>query len=120
MSVFLDQAVFMRACDQTVGTKNNLQFELYLDLIREELGELEEACRSEDDVARLDALIDIMVVTVGAIHSMGANGESAWNEVMASNFAKIDRETGKVIKRADGKVLKPEGWRAPDLAKFVR
>lgn len=120
MSVFLDQAAFMKACDQTVGTKNDQQFRLYLDLIREELGELEEACRNDDDLGRLDALIDIMVVTVGALHSLGANSEGAWNEVMNTNFAKIDRVTGKVIKRADGKVLKPEGWRPPDLGKFLR
>jgi hypothetical protein len=43
----------------------------------------------------------------------------AWKEVMDTNFAKINPETGKVIKREDGKVLKPEGWKAPELAKFV-
>lgn len=117
MSVFLDQAAFMRACDQTVGTKNPKQFELYCDLIQEEVDELVTA---QDDVARLDALIDILVVTVGAIHSMGANGDGAWNEVMHTNFAKIDKATGKVVKREDGKVLKPEGWQPPDLARFVR
>ena len=120
MSVFLDQAAFMKACDQTVGIKNPRQFELYVNLIREELGELEEASAADDDVAKLDALIDILVVTVGAIHSMGANGDGAWNEVMHTNFAKIDRATGKVIKREDGKVLKPEGWRPPDLTRFVK
>jgi hypothetical protein len=38
---------------------------------------------------------------------------------MKTNFAKIDFETGKVRKREDGKVLKPEGWKAPQLAQFV-
>ena len=120
MSVFLDQAAFMKACDQTVGIKNPQQFELYVDLIREELDELMEAGAADDDVARLDALIDIMVVTVGAIHSLGANGNGAWNEVMHTNFAKIDRVTGKVRKREDGKVLKPEGWQPPNLKKFIK
>ena len=41
-------------------------------------------------------------------------------EVMDTNFAKIDSETGKVRKREDGKVLKPEGWKAPELAQFVK
>jgi predicted HAD superfamily Cof-like phosphohydrolase len=31
-------------------------------------------------------------------------------------MAKVDPATGKVIKRADGKVLKPEGWTPPDVA----
>jgi predicted HAD superfamily Cof-like phosphohydrolase len=38
---------------------------------------------------------------------------------MRTNFAKIDPVTGKVRKREDGKVLKPEGWEPPQLAKFV-
>ena len=66
----------------------------------------------------LDALIDILVVTIGAIHSMGADAEGAWKEVMRSNFAKIG-EDGKVRKREDGKVLKPVGWTPPDLKPFV-
>jgi hypothetical protein len=39
---------------------------------------------------------------------------------MKTNFAKIDKDTGKVRKREDGKVLKPLGWVAPDLAPFVK
>jgi len=38
---------------------------------------------------------------------------------MSTNFAKIDRETGKVRKREDGKVLKPVGWTAPELEQFL-
>jgi hypothetical protein len=39
---------------------------------------------------------------------------------MSTNFAKIDRETGKVRKREDGKVLKPVGWTAPNLVPFLK
>ena len=66
---FQDQASFMRACGQTVGVENRDQYALYLDLIREEVQELED---SQHPVTDLDALIDILVVTIGAIHSMGA------------------------------------------------
>jgi hypothetical protein len=38
---------------------------------------------------------------------------------MNTNFAKIDKETGKVRKREDGKVLKPQGWTPPNLEPFV-
>jgi hypothetical protein len=38
---------------------------------------------------------------------------------MRTNFAKIDKETGKVRKREDGKVLKPLGWTPPELAPFI-
>lgn len=109
---FRDQEKFMRACDQSVDDFNESQYKLYCDLIEEEYNELAAA---QDKVEALDALVDILVVTIGAIHSMGADAEGAWKEVMRTNFAKIDKDTGKVRKREDGKVLKPLGWNPPDL-----
>ena len=116
---FRDQEKFMRACDQTVESLNQDQFNMYLKLIEEETRELAVAIDNNDKVESLDALIDILVVTIGAIHSMGADGEGAWKEVMRTNFAKIDKETGKVRKREDGKVLKPLGWEPPELSQFI-
>jgi predicted HAD superfamily Cof-like phosphohydrolase len=116
---FRDQEKFMRACDQSVDSLNAAQFEMYKNLIEEEFNELVIAENDNDPVEQLDALIDILVVTIGAIHSMGADAEGAWKEVMRTNFAKIDKETGKVRKREDGKVLKPVGWTPPDLTPFI-
>lgn len=116
---FRDQAKFMTACDQSVGEYNQKQYDLYVKLIEEEFKELKEAIANGDLVEQLDALEDILVVTIGAIHSMGADGEGGWKEVMGTNFAKIDKETGKVRKREDGKVLKPLGWEPPNLKPFV-
>jgi predicted HAD superfamily Cof-like phosphohydrolase len=117
---FADQAKFMTACDQSVGRGNTNQFNMYLKLIEEEAEELNQGIINQDRVETLDALIDILVVTIGAIHSMGADAEGAWNEVMRTNLAKIDPETGKVRKREDGKVLKPEGWQPPELSQFLK
>ena len=114
---FRDQEKFMKACDQSTDTFNGPQYKLYKSLIEEEFKELLDATDVEME---LDALIDILVVTVGAIHSMGADGEGAWNEVMRTNFAKIDRETGKVRKREYGKVLKPIGWEPPNLSTYLK
>ena len=116
---FKDQEKFMRACDQTVTDFNQKQYDLYVNLIREEVKELELAISNDDKVEQLDALIDILVVTIGAIHSAGADADGAWKEVMSTNFAKIDKETGKVRKREDGKVLKPIGWVGPNLEPFL-
>jgi predicted HAD superfamily Cof-like phosphohydrolase len=117
---FEDQRRFMEACGQTTDRANEAQHLMYYTLIKEEVAELMAAERNFNRVEELDALIDILVVTIGAIHSMGADGEGAWNEVMRTNFAKIDPITGKVNKRSDGKVLKPEGWQPPDLARFLK
>jgi len=119
MNPFRDQEKFMKACDQTTDTFNNDQFKLYVSLIDEEFRELAIAIHDNDQVEQLDALIDILVVTIGAIHSAGFNAEGAWKEVMRTNFAKIDKDTGKVRKREDGKVLKPIGWTPPELKPFI-
>lgn len=112
---FRDQEKFMKACDQTVGEVNYQQKQLYFKLIEEEFNELKSAGSAVDE---LDALIDILVVTIGAIHSAGFDAEGAWKEVMRSNLSKIG-EDGKVRKREDGKVLKPTGYSPPQLAPFI-
>jgi len=120
-NAFRDQEKFMKACGQTVGDINESQYKLYCDLIHEEYNEeFKLALANNDRVEQLDALIDILVVTIGAIHSGGFDAESAWKEVMNTNFAKIDKDTGLVRKREDGKVLKPVGWVAPNLKPFVK
>ena len=93
---------------------------MYLKLIEEEAEELNQAIIDKDRVEMLDALIDMLVVTIGAIHSAGFDAEGAWKEVMQTNFNKIDKDTGKVVKREDGKVLKPDGWTPPNLKPFVK
>ena len=113
---FVDVEAFGLMCDQVPSDEN---YKMYLSLIDEEVGELVDAVAADDKVEQLDALIDILVVTLGAIRAAGWDGEAAWKEVMDTNFAKVDPETGKVRKREDGKVLKPEGWKAPELAQFV-
>ena len=121
MNPFVDQAQFMQACGQTVSGWNETQFNLYTSLIQEEVEELWAANAAADTVACLDALIDIMVVTIGAMHSLGADAEGAWSEVMRTNLAKIDPETGAVRRRMpDGKILKPKGWTPPVLDPYLQ
>jgi predicted HAD superfamily Cof-like phosphohydrolase len=114
---FKDIDTFATACDQPPSNDN---YVMYLDLITEEYGELRDAVEANDKVEQLDALVDILVVTMGAIRAAGWDGEAAWNEVMRTNFAKINADTGKVIKREDGKVMKPSDWQPPQLAQFIK
>jgi len=113
---FKDINTFQEACDQEPSEAN---YNMYLKLIEEEYEELSVAVAENNRVEQLDALVDILVVTMGAIRAAGWDGEGAWKEVMDTNFAKIDPVTGKVRKREDGKVLKPEGWQPPKLEQFV-
>lgn len=121
--VFTDVAVFLRAVGQETPafaqSSVSEQAELYKKLIIEEYSEFIEADINNDDVERLDACFDMIWVIVGYMKSRGWDCEAAWDEGAYSNLAKIDPATGKVIRREDGKILKPEGWKAPNFKKFV-
>ena len=117
--VFTDVATFMSAADQTIGKDNLQQAELYQNLIHEEYLEFLEARQNNDDVLTIDACFDTIWVIVGYMLSRGWDCERIWDEGALSNLKKIDRETKKVLKREDGKVLKPEGWQPPNFSKFV-
>lgn len=119
MSVFADQAAFMAAVGQTVGARNDEQFNLYRELVWEEVNEFFDACDRDDPVKIFDALLDVVVVCVGAGHSLGLPMEAGWAEVHASNMRKVDPATGQVRRRYDGKILKPEGWAPPNLGRLL-
>ena len=116
MSMSNDVAKFLSACDQTPSEDNAM---LYHKLINEEYNEFIDARFAKDEVETLDACMDMIWVILGYCHMKGYDVEGAWNEVARSNLAKIDAATGKVVKREDGKVLKPEGWTAPKLDTFI-
>jgi predicted HAD superfamily Cof-like phosphohydrolase len=117
--IFTDVQMFMLASGQTLNTQNETQSLLYRKLIDEEYQEFCEARINEDDVETLDACFDMIWVIVGYMLSKGYDVEGAWDEGARSNLAKIDAVTGKVIKRDDGKVLKPDGWKKPDFSEFT-
>ena len=118
-NIFEDQRKFMQASDQTVDKLNEDQYNLYYNLVKEEVQELTEAFEADDKVEVLDAILDIIVVCVGMAHSAGFDVEGGWDEVIRSNMSKVDPETGKVLKREDGKVLKPATFSAPNLNPFI-
>ena len=113
-----DVKVFMDACDQTeVGF--NKQAELYFRLIREEFDELVRAYFEKNMVEIADGCADLKWVVEGLEHTLQIPNQAVWDEVSRSNLSKIS-PTGKVLKRADGKVLKPEGWSPPDIEKILK
>ena len=103
----------------TPGLSPEDMIELRIKLLREEVEEYAEAARAGDMIEVLDALADIGYILAGTIinHGMQHIYDDAFNEVHRSNMAKL--VDGKVIRREDGKVLKPDGWQAPRLAQFL-
>lgn len=108
---------FIDACDQK---ESDASVALYASLIYEEFQEFVDAVNSNNDVEQLDACMDMIWVILGYCYMKNFNVYGAWEEVARSNLSKIDKKTGKVIKREDGKVLKPEGWTPPDLKSFIK
>ena len=101
------------------GLSNDELIELRIKLLKEEVEEYAEAARTGDLVEVLDALADIGYILAGTIinHGMQHIYDDAFDEVHISNMAKL--VDGKVLRREDGKVMKPEGWQPPNLAQFL-
>jgi len=129
MFLFQDQRRFMGACGQTVAKYNEKQAILYTQLLLEEAAETREAALhlplgnqrpTAEQLAEIaDGALDVVVVAIGLLYSLGLDPQPLWNEVQRSNVAKIDPATGQVKKREDGKVLKPDDWSPPDLRRII-
>ena len=75
---------------------------------------------AEDCVVRglaelADGIVDSIVVLLGTAVTFGIDIRPIWNIIHATNMAKED---GPV--RPDGKKLKPEGWKPPDVVSEIR
>ena len=109
---------FHRAFDVLVGrapaSPDSGVVDLRLKLIKEELAELEAAMAEGDLIGIADGLADLLYVVYGTAVSYGMDIRPIFDEVHRSNMAKVGG-----AKREDGKVLKPDGWAAPNLAPIL-
>lgn len=81
-------------------------------MMQEELTEYAMAVDLEDEA---DALLDLVVFALGTAVMMGLPWEPMFAEVMRANFSKVREETD----RGEFDLIKPDGWTAPQLAKFL-
>lgn len=119
----LSVRTFQQSCGQPVAFRptvedNHEQAFLYAELVREEAQELAEAFREKDIVGVADGCADLIWVVFGLCNAMGIDMEPVWEEVRASNMSKISQD-GKVIRREDGKILKPDSYFKPDIKKAL-
>ena len=92
---------------------------LRFELAREENMEYISACYDGNKVDILDALVDQMYVLLGTInfHGMQDIFNEAFDRVHKNNMTKFPN--GKVLRNPDGKILKPEGFKAVDLKDLI-
>ncbi len=81
-------------------------------LIEEEYRELVDAGSDGDLLKISDALADLLYVIYGTAVSYGIDLEPIFAEVHRSNMSKGDP---KVIRAANGKILKSQNWIPPNL-----
>jgi predicted HAD superfamily Cof-like phosphohydrolase len=120
MNIQKDVEVFMEAADQQVlDTPSKTfdpkepQIELYMRLVQEEFDETLDAFTKGDTIELADGMVDMVWVIMGLASSVGVNFEDVWYEVKASNMSKV--VDGKLIKREDGKVMKPDTYFRPNI-----
>jgi hypothetical protein len=125
MSYQNDVEKFMSAADQYVGAtphldeNNEAQARLYIDLIDEEFRELCDGFlrRHIGDIA--DGGADLVWVVQGLFTTLGIDFDQVWKEVRASNMSKVS-DNGKIKKREDGKILKPDSYFKPDIDRVLK
>lgn len=93
---------------------NENERSLRMSLLTEEYEEYLEAEKDNDIVEIADALADIIYIACGTAVSYGIPLDKVFAEVHRSNMTKL--VDGKVLRREDGKVIKPTGWTPPDIA----
>ena len=123
-SYFADVVAWHIALGVPVGTSSDFELTperltLRRRLIEEEVSELLDALDGEPPEAVAKETADVVAVVLGLMAEMGIPFDAVWDEVHRSNMAKFGPD-GKPVKREDGKVLKPPGWTAPDIAAVLR
>ena len=122
MSYFTDVRDFHQAFGQRIGDAPSIpedvnERELRMSLLEEEVNEYFDAEENADLVEIADALADIIYIACGTAVSYGIPLDDVFAEVHRSNMAKL--VDGKVIRRADGKIQKPDSWTPPDIMKVL-
>lgn len=118
--IMLDVAAFHAACDVPVLRTPQIpppdRKALRIKLIREEVVEELLPAMERDDLPEIaDAMADSVYVIAGGALEYGIPLARVWELVQKANMAKVDPATGKVRRRDDGKILKPDGWTPPNV-----
>jgi len=71
------------------------------------------------DMAEVTAeAVDVLNVIVGLLLSQGLPVEAMTQAIHEANMRKCDN--GRIVRRNDGKILKPEGWQPADKEAVIR
>ena len=120
-NMFQDVKEFQTAVGQHVGKKtefpDDAERDLRIKLLKEEYEEyIQGECKNDiENIAK--ELADIIYIVCGTAASYGIPLDRVFDEVHKSNMAKL--VDGKPVRRDDGKILKPDGWKPPDIKSIL-
>ena len=106
---------FEQKIGSTPGFSDEDTMKLRIALVEEEFLELKQAYEEKDFPSFVDAIADSIYVLLGTATATGVDLEPIWEEVQKTNMAKAVGNN-----RADGKLLKPEGWSPPDIPTLLK
>lgn len=119
---YQDVKTFQTAVGQNIGQEasfpNPDERKLRINLLMEEVKEYLEGEENQDIENVAKELADIIYIVCGTAASYGIPLDTVFDEVHNSNMAKLGTD-GKVKRREDGKILKPEGWTPPNIKKIL-
>lgn len=80
-----------------------------------------EKLTTDDEIiaAQADSIVDLWYYGLNAFAKKSVDISKIFNTVHDANMAKRDPTTKKFIHREDGKIIKPEGWTAPNIVEEV-
>ena len=120
---------FQMACDVPLDPTSRDMNDLCLSLIKEEYLELTDALLKiqtaiSEDFSEIRAkiageMVDLIYVVCYAANVYKIPLDQVFALVHKANMNKVDPATGKVTKREDGKVLKPEGWKPAPIKELI-
>jgi predicted HAD superfamily Cof-like phosphohydrolase len=109
---------FHNAFGQRIGEKPEFpsyeERELRMKLMKEEVNEYNKAEENNDINNMAVELADIIYIACGTAVSYGIPLDDVFNAIHQANMNKL--VDGKVLRREDGKIKKPEGWQPADIA----
>ncbi len=120
--LFDEIALFMRAGNQVAPTKPAqgvpADVACFIERVREEVKETSDAYFMDRQAEAVDGFLDTAYVAItGAIRIAGVKkARECWEAILRANTSKIDGTYGETVTDpVTGKILKPEGWKAPDI-----
>lgn len=111
---FAEQMRMLGVVESKDGVRNRShERTLRLSILAEEFAEYLDAEATSNEEEILDSLVDQIYIIVGTGLAYGMPTAEAFDEVQRANMDKFPG--GVARRRDDGKIIKPEGWKPPNI-----